>query len=221
MTGVQTCLFRSINSTQTNARSDLKQEINLIINPYSADSIAKRVVNYLNDNHGPLRDEFERFFFEKGKLKTTSVVSFALRPLVSPTSKTSLYRLWDDPDKGAITKGSDPLKVTEYVKFCGAEINKLFSAVKANLPAERWTADRKQPKKFLATANVNGVLGALRRVAAAGTLESFDVYRSKMVGVADFPFDTYKSSQYNRMGVKIYSKFLAESSAEEETSAEQ
>jgi DGQHR domain-containing protein len=203
-------LFLEINSTQTNARSDLKQEINLIINPFSADSIAKRVVNYLNDNNGPLRDEFERFFFEKGKLKTTSVVSFALRPLVSPSSKSSLYRLWQDPDKEAILKGSDPVKVSEYVKFCGGEINKLFSAVKANLPSERWTADRKQPKRFLATANVNGVLGALRRVAASGSLQSFETYRKQLSGIDNFSFDAFKSSQYNRMAGSIFSKFLEE-----------
>ncbi|MGV1864305.1 MULTISPECIES: DGQHR domain-containing protein [unclassified Rhizobium] len=201
-------LFLEINSTQTNARSDLKQEINLIINPYSADSIAKRVANFLNDNNGPLRDEFERYFFEKGKLKTTSVVSFALKPLVNPSSRASLYRLWSDPDKSAILTGSDAVKLTEYVKFCGGEINKLFSAVKANLPSERWTADRKQPKRFLATANVNGILGALRRSSAAGTLESFDTYRSKLDGVATFPFDSFKSSQYNRMSGEIFTKFL-------------
>ncbi|MEY9375099.1 DGQHR domain-containing protein [Rhizobium leguminosarum] len=202
-------LFLEINSTQTNARSDLKQEINLVINPYSADSIAKRVANYLNDNHGPLRDEFERFFFEKGKLKTTSVVSFALRPLVSPNSRSSLYRTWNDPDKSAVTKGTDPAKLAEYVKYCASEINRLFSAVKANLPSDRWTADRKQPKRFLGTANVNGVLGALRRVAGAGHLETFDVYKTRLAGIAEFPFDDFKSSQYNRMGAKIYSTHLA------------
>ncbi|TAU81952.1 DGQHR domain-containing protein [Rhizobium leguminosarum] len=201
-------LFLEINSNQTNAKSDLKQEINLIINPYSPDSIAKRVANYLNDNHGPLRDEFERFFYEKGKLKTTSVVSFALRPLVSPHSKSSLYRIWPDAEKAKVLNGTSQEKLQEYVRFCGGEINKLFSAVKSNLPAERWTADRKQEQRFLATVNVNGVLGALRRVAGSGNLETFEDYKEKLKGLHTFAFESFKSSQYNRMGEKIYNEYL-------------
>lgn len=201
-------LFLEINSTQTNARSELIHEINLVINPYSADSIAKRVMNHLNDNHGPLRDEFERYFFEKGKLKTTSVVSFALRPLVNPTSKNSLFSIWKHDGKIAIIEESSSDILTEYVKFCSAEINKIFSAVKANIPSERWTADRKQADRFLTTSNVNGILSALRRLAASGNLYDFEVYREWLSGIKHFKFDDFKSSQYNRMGGMLYDQFL-------------
>lgn len=201
-------LFLEINSTQTGARSDLIHEINLVIKPYSADAIAKRVINYLNDNHGPLRDEFERFFFEKGKLKTTSVVSFALKPLVNPTSKMSLYHIWNNNSKGDILSANNPEVLSEYVKFCASEINQLFSAMKANLPSERWTADRRQAFKFLTTTNVNGLMSSLRRIAATGELKDFEEYRKRLAGVDKFHFDGYKSSQYNRMGLKIFDEFL-------------
>lgn len=202
-------LFVEINSTQTAARSELKQEINLVIYPYSADSIAKRVMNSLNDNHGPLRDEFERFFFEKSKLKTTSVVSFALRPLVSPMNKNSLFKLWNNTEKEAILEENNSQILSEYVKFCTTEINKIFSAVKANIEKERWTADRKQQNKFLNTTNVNGILSVLRLISTSGNLEDVETYIKRLKGISEFNFEEFKSSQYNRMGQKIYETYFS------------
>jgi hypothetical protein len=38
-------LFLEINATQTNAKSDLKQAIGVLLQPFSQDSIARRIVN--------------------------------------------------------------------------------------------------------------------------------------------------------------------------------
>jgi DGQHR domain-containing protein len=203
-------LFLEINANQTNARSDLKQEIALVINPFAPESIAKRVVNFINEGGGPLSDEFERYFFEKQKLKTTSVVSFAVKPLTNPQTKQSLFPLWQNPEKDRMTNNEDSNLLDSYVTFCGGEINKVFSAVKHNLPKERWTADRKVAGAFLTTTNVNGVLACLRKIAVSGKTFSFDEYREKLSGLSDFKFEIYRSSQYNRMGDKLYSEFFSD-----------
>lgn len=201
-------LFLEINSNQKNAKSDLKQEINIVINPFAAESIAKRVLNYMNDMPGPLQDEFERFFFEKDKLKTTSVVSFAIKPLVAPKSDQSLFALWDQPEKAEVINGSSDNMLEEYVEFCAKEINHIFSAVKSKLPTLRWTADRKFQGRFLTTTNVNGIISCLRCITADRKHFSVIEYMSKFEKIDDFPFDIYKTSHYQKMGKDLYNKYF-------------
>ena len=57
------------------------QEIELMINPISSVSIAKKIIEKLNES-GPLSNLLEKYWYEKGKLKTASIVSFGLKPLI-------------------------------------------------------------------------------------------------------------------------------------------
>ena len=59
-------LFLEINSNQTNAKSDLKHAIGLLLTPFSPPSIGKQVVNALNEQ-GALFDQFERHFYGHSK----------------------------------------------------------------------------------------------------------------------------------------------------------
>lgn len=79
----QAKLFLEINSNQTTAKSALIQEIGLILRPFAADSVAKRVLNLLSDGPGPLGNKFEKYFYDKGLLKPTTIVSYGLKPLGS------------------------------------------------------------------------------------------------------------------------------------------
>jgi hypothetical protein len=80
-------LFLEINATQASAKSDLKQAIGLILHPFAPESIAREVVNYLNESSGPLVGQFEKHFYEKNKLKTTSVVSYAVKQVVNACAR--------------------------------------------------------------------------------------------------------------------------------------
>lgn len=201
-------LFLEINSTQTNAKSDLKQEINLVINPFLPESIAKRVVNELNDSAGPLRDEFQRFFFEKDKIKTTSIVSFGIKLLVNPGNPKSLFSIWESEQKAEILAGSNASLLSDYVHFCAAEINHIFAGVRASIEKERWTADRKSDGYFLTTTNINGVISCLRRIAASGKLYTVDEYRERFASLSSFSFSSYRSSQYNALGEDMYVRYF-------------
>lgn len=203
-------LFLEINATQTNAKSDLKQAIGLLLNPFSAESLAKEVVNYLNDNNGPLFDCFERFFYEKNKLKTTSVVSYAIRPLIRLSAADSLFRVWKQPGKALLADEKDVELRAKYVEFCAKQLNIFLSSAKANIPSERWTSDKKVKARFLTTTNINGLIICFRKSLEGGSLHDFDFYRNTFRGQLEtFNFGKYKSSQYTRMGQDLFEKFFA------------
>ncbi|MDZ7909026.1 MAG: hypothetical protein U5N10_12910 [Gemmobacter sp.] len=188
-------------------KSDLRQEINAILNPFAAEAIARGVIRALNDKHGPLQDQFERFFFEQNKLKTTSIVSFGLRPLVSPVSDWGLFGRWDPAKQVMIKEGKDDAVLAEYIEYCRNSVNTIFSAFKRHLPNSRWTADRSVDGNFLNTTNVNGVISLLRRIAKDGDVYDFAGYDEKLKGVDGFTFD-FKSSQYGALGEKLYEQFF-------------
>lgn len=200
-------IFLEINSNQARVKSDLRQEINAILNPFSAEAIARGVIRALNDKHGPLQDQFERFFFEQNKLKTTSIVSFGLRPLVSPFSDWGLFGRWDPAKQVIIKEGKDDAVLSEYIEYCRNAVNTIFSAFKKHLPNARWTADRSVEGSFLNTTNVNGVISLLRRIAKDGDTYDFAGYDEKLNGVDGFTFD-FKSSQYGALGEKLYEQFF-------------
>jgi DGQHR domain-containing protein len=200
-------LFLEINSTQTNAKSDLKQAIGVLLTPFAPESIAKEVVNQLNDD-GPLADEFERYFFEKAKLKTTTVVSYGLRPIVKLQGDDTLFKVWPNEKKKDLVEEKDSALLEGYVKFCAKEINIFLSAMKACLPAERWTTDKKVAGRFLTPTNINGAIICLRKIIEHDKLHTFEYYRSKLVDLKKFDFTKYGSSQYNRMAQDLYEKYF-------------
>lgn len=129
-TRVAARLFLEINSNQTNAKTDLKQEINLILKPYDTDSIAKKVLNGLNMK-GPLEDVFERYFFDKYKLKTTTIVSYGLRPLVRLADDGPLFSKWAGSSKEKVKEGKDDVELANYIAYCVSELNLFLAASKS------------------------------------------------------------------------------------------
>jgi len=203
-------LFLEINATQTNAKSDLKQAIGVLLQPYSQDSIARRIVNLLNEK-GPLSDEFERYFYDKGKIKTTSIVSYGLKQLIKLSGEDTLFKVWGHPNKKELVEKPTDGLAQDYIKFCATEINVFMSAVKSSLPAERWTADSKVKGRMLTTTILNGFIICLRLLVEHKKLYTFETYKSKL-GASDlskFQFSSYKSSQYRKLGEALYEKYFA------------
>jgi DGQHR domain-containing protein len=207
-TKFEATLFLEINATQTNPRSDLKQAVGLLLKPFSPDSVARRIVNRLNE-FGALSNQFERYFFDKLKLKTTSVVSYGVRPIAKLQGTDSLYHAWAEPRKEALTKENDSDLLETYVDFCAKEINLFISAVKANIPNARWTADKKIPGRMLTTTHINGFIVCLRRIIENDKLHNFEYYKTKLKELHTFQFTKYRSSQYGAMGDALYEKFFA------------
>ncbi|MES0055183.1 DGQHR domain-containing protein [Mesorhizobium sp. M0078] len=201
-------LFLEINSTQTNAKSDLKQAIGIILDPFSVEAIATRVVAALGVSGGPLSGEIGTYFYESNKLKTTSIVSYAMKSLVKVGGAGSLYSIWSRQGKDDMLKDGDTTKLDEYVKFCVAQINMFLSAVKSNVSNETWTADKSVPLHLITTTYVNAFLISIRILIALGKNGDFLHYKEALSDLHSFPFADYRSSQYNRMAQRLVGQYF-------------
>lgn len=202
-------LFLEINANQAGASSQLKQEIELMIDQFSTISIAKSVLNSLN-NSGPLSGLFEEFWYEKGKLKTASVISYGLNHLVRLDGEESLYSAWDHPDKETLkVSNSESYELlTQYRAFCTAEIREIFIAFKTQLDSTKWKVDRKDPNCVLNVTTINGILNCLRLLIKNNKLGKSKNYASKLTEINKFNFKNYKSSQYRQMGEMLYNNYF-------------
>lgn len=202
-------LFLEINSTQSNAKSELKQAINQLIRPFLADSIARDVLDKLNDGQGVLSGKFSQSFFDASGLRTTSVVSYGLRPLVRPSAPGPLFTRWTDPDKDTFVSYENDAARKRYTDYCASQIGIFFSAAKSRLPSERWTTSRTVPNRLLTPTVVNGLIGAMRQALDAGVDMSFDNLRDRLKGLETFQFEKYRSSQYTVMSTALFKTFFA------------
>lgn len=207
-------LFLEINSTQTKVKSQLTQEIELMINPFSSISVGKRILQKLNES-GPFEDLIEQYSFEKGKLKTASIVSFGLKPLIKLDENASdtLFFKWNNVQK-LLLKEKDNEEyelLDEYINFCSKKIRDLFIAVKLSLNNDQWSLySYRTPKGILNVTFFNGFLNVLRFLIENNELCEYTDYLTKLKSkhFNEFPFKNYKSSQYRKMGLDIYNKYF-------------
>lgn len=207
-TRFEAALFLEINSNQANAKSELKQAINQIIRPFTVDSIARDVLDTLNDGTGVLADKFARHYFETEVIKTTSVVSYGLRPLVRPTAVGPIFSHWADPAKDTFVTSEDDAARKRYVAHCASQIGIFVAAAKSRLPSARWTTDRKVQDRLLTPTVINGLIGAMRQVVESDKSIEFESLRAAFDGLDAFPFEKYRSSQYTVMASDLFAKFF-------------
>ena len=200
-------LFLEINSTQTNAKAQLKQAIGLVLEPFASESIAARVLSQLART-GPLQGVVEQYFFDADKLKTSSIVSYGLKPLVKTGGTDSIFSIWSNPARQDVAQGKNDAALSEYITFCVVVINRLLVAIRKNLPSGRWTTDPKAEKRVLATTYVNSFLIALRFLIRDGRSLAETDLEVAFVGIDKFDFSKYHSSQYTRMAEQLVEQFF-------------
>jgi len=202
-------LFLEINSNQTTAKSNLKQAIGLILDPFAPESVAARVLDVLDRGSGPLSGQVERYFFDKNKLKPTSIISYGLRPLVKLSGADSLFAKWAHVDKHTLAEGTDPALLEQYVAFCVAEINAILVGFRKNIPAVMWSTEKATEGRMLTTTFVNAVLIVLRLLIEQGKTGTQSWYGTRLSGIAAFDIKSYHSSQYRAMAEAIVGKFFS------------
>jgi DGQHR domain-containing protein len=197
-------LFLEINSTQNAAGSPLKQAIAVITQPFSPDSVGKRVVQRLADL-GALNDKLERSFYDQGVLRTATIVSYGLRPLVRIEAEDGLFKHWGTSEqRAAVQSGTDASALNEYTDFAAREINKFISAAKASLLADKWQLKTKDGPGLLTVTFVNGLLVLFRHYVRIKGLGTFDQYKDALKNLSKFGFANYKSSRYFAFGSDLY-----------------
>jgi DGQHR domain-containing protein len=201
-------LFLEINSTQKNAPPDLKQAINRIVEPFSDVSIAASVVERLSKGSGPLNGQIVRHWFDTDKLRTTSIVSYGMKPLTKLSGTDSMFHLWQHPGKARLLDKEDSALLNEYISFCQQEVDKYLIALKKTLPTHLWTPDRKVEGRLLSTTFINSLLICLRMLIENGKTGESSYYETKFKGLTSKSFEGFHSSQYGKLADKIYKEYF-------------
>lgn len=206
-------LFLEINANQKKVGQLIQQEIQMQTMPFSGIAIGKCILNILNE-HGPLVNLIEMYTYEKGKIKTASIVSFGLKPLIKiDASKTdTFFRIWTNENKEKLLKCQDYDLLDEYKKFCANKICEVLSAFKSCLDSTMWQPyNAKTSTGILTVTFINGVLNLIRLLIENNQLTDIGTYRKHLTSVKSFDLKQYKSSQYRRMGGDLYKKFFENS----------
>jgi len=206
-------LFLEINKNQKKLNSTLQQEIELIVSPFSTVSIGKDILKQLNAN-GPLQNKLVQCSYDNYKISTASVVSYGLRPLIKldENAKDGLFRLWNEPNKLKLKDkdcNDDDLR-NAYIGFCVEKIRDLLIAFKQHLSGNNmWEPYSTRNKQgVLGVVLLNGIMNVLRLLIENDQISTVEEYVKSLTGVEKFQFRDYKSSQYRRMGEKLYSDFF-------------
>ncbi len=209
-------LFLEINDKQKKAKSELKQSIELILNPYSNTSIAKQVIQRLNVG-GALRGMLQTNYFDPPSyIRTTSIVSYGLRPLVRLDEVATLFAAWGEAGKsellaaqksGAVSAATDAL-LEKYVDFCVVSINDLLIAARKNMPS-KWRLAEKPKDRQLSPTLINGLLLCMRLLIERKRLYAAQTYETKLGAIDTFPFSRYRSSSWAALGEKLYAEYFA------------
>jgi DGQHR domain-containing protein len=198
-------LFLEINDKQTRAKGDLKQAIQTIIEPFSDVAIAKRVVSDLSVS-GPLCGYLEEHFFDRRKIKTTSIVSYGMKYLVAIDGADSLYQVWAHDEKEKLKKHKSTALLDEYVRFCSKHLSSFIIGLQQKLPTDLWDTNRKV-SRALTTTTINGLIFCLRRVIQEGKTGDPTSYRKAFQKcTVDFTPENYmySSSHWRDLGKQFY-----------------
>lgn len=203
----QATLFLEINTNQQGADSQLKQSIDSMLSPYSSTSISKHIIEKLNQS-GPLANMFAMKLSDEHKIKTASIVSFALNILVRPNNQDGLWHIWGADRKDELLKDVvDDNLLKEYQDFCVEKIRDFLIAVKDSLSTEQWNFASPNSQGILNVTSINGMLNCIRELIAHDKVSDVAIYRKKLEHLSTFNFKEYKSSQYKKLGVALYNQF--------------
>lgn len=198
-------LFLEINSKQTSASSDVIQAIWVVLDPFKPVSVARVIVNRLAETT-PLKGRLERNSLDSGKIKTSSIVSYGLMPLLKRSGSDSIYAIWPDKAaKGRIDSGSKVQKDLEgYLDFSTGAIAKFLNEVRTAVGDTEWRIIEQGNPGILSVTTVNSFLILMRKLIGSGRL-SHDYVNYDLSKISGVNFSTYKSSQYADLATYMFS----------------
>ncbi len=199
---IQSEIFVDINSNAKPVPQNVLLHIKRIQNPIADESIAQFVIEKLN-KQGVFQNMLQLSSLDGGKIKTASIVRFALRYLVTvnPSErKQSLFTYWHGDKDALRSLRSDAIE--EYVSFCASVLRNYFGAIKKNFK-EQWDDDKSM---LLSVVSINGFIIALTRQLNVNGVNEFDYY-DKLFAPWKYDFSkssfTYTSSQYSKFAYCI------------------
>lgn len=199
---IQSEIFLDINSNAKPVPPNVLLQIKRIKNPIADESIAQFVIEKLN-KEGVFKNRLQLSSLETGKIKTASIIRFALRYLVTVTPaehKKSLFNYWKGNKEALLS--IDEAAIQEYVKFCTEILKNYFSAVRKRFRIY-WDDEN---SKILSVISINGFVIALNRQLDVNGIQGFEYYDQVFTNWNfDFSKDNfpYTSSQYRKFSSQI------------------
>ena len=199
---IQSEIFDDINSNATKVPRTVLTQIKRIKNPIDDESIAQSVIEALN-KEGIFRGLMQISSLDSGRIKTASIVRFALRYLVTvkpAEGKHSLFEYWTGDKEKLLS--IDDRELQNYVKYCSEILREYFGAVRKNM-RKYWDDDT---SKLLSVISLNGFIIALTRQLGVNRVQDFDFY-DQVFSRWSFDFSSekfpYTSSQYRKFSNEI------------------
>lgn len=202
-------LFLEINDTQARAKTLLKQSIEVLLHPFSTLAIAKEVINRMSRT-GPLNGLLQTNFFDPpDRIKTSSIVSYGLRPLVKTEGNDSLYAAWSNRDKALLIDGTVSHDrrnelLQSYIEFCALQINDFLIEAKMAIGPDKWLVSTPKNRQILGPTAINGFFVCIRQLVASDNLLGRRHYEKKLTPLTTVKFSSYTSSSWKSLGDKIF-----------------
>jgi DGQHR domain-containing protein len=197
-------LFLEINSNQASARSDLKQAISLILDPFRPISVARTVVDRLAET-APLAGILEKSAYDVGRLRTTTIVTYGIQPLVKRSGDDSLFSVWNDPEKDKIVSSKNAEVLARYIDFCVDRISAFLAQARSEIGAAKWKIAVKGDSGVLTVTAVNSLVILMRKLIEGGYMPDGTTALS-LAPLTTVGFSTFKSSQYAALATAMYDK---------------
>lgn len=189
-------LFLSINNTQTGVATQLRQDLETIINPHLPLAMARSVINILA-SRGALAGMLQTSQFDSpDKISVGSLGPYVVKSLV--LEKGNFYKKWDP---SGIKDMSIASQRAEFIAYVADHLNLLLQGARSQLK-ERW---KSVPNGgVLSTTVVGGLLLLIERLFEEDfELEQFN-YQRYFSGIYDFDFTGYTSSAWAKLSRAIY-----------------
>lgn len=200
---IQGEVFLSINKNAKKVPADVILHIESTSDRFKANSIARQVLQYLNEKNSVFTNMFQLSLVEPAPIKVASIIKFALSYLVSTENNThkNLYSLWNG-DKTKI-KAKDDDELDNYIEYCAKQINAYFAGIKASKLSD-WNDDN---SKILSIVSLNGFIFALYDLIDSRnevyTTEEYKAAFDKLTLKFDRESFEYTASQYRKLSKVI------------------
>jgi DGQHR domain-containing protein len=189
-------IFLGINNNQSSVHTQLRQDLETIINPETPLAIARAIVTRLS-KEGALAGLLQMSQFDPSdKIASGSLGPYVITPLIRKNS--AFYKTWDGVGARDLNNADDRSAYTDY---CVQELKRLLAGASENLK-EKW---RSVPNGgVLSTTTVGGLLLLLGRLAKGGAMLSQIDYKMKLKHIGSIDFSAYTGSSWGKLSNKLY-----------------
>jgi len=184
-------LFLSINDTQTGVHTQLRQDLETIINPETPLAIGRSIINRLSHD-GALNGMLQVSQFDPPeKIATGSLGPYVLKPLLRKGG--IFYKTWDPT---ATQNLSDFNQRQMYIDYSVRELKRLLAGCSQHLQ-DRWRPVAQGG--ILSTTIIGGLMLLLERLTENGhDVKKLD-YSKVLESIKAFDFAPYKSSGWKQL----------------------